>query len=152
MHRVFKTQKNETALAPQDTNVQLLYFWPYIPNPTWCSLHSLHKKQDAFILIWMTRKDLWVHPSFSNEWNVSVNTFLSACILEHHHHCTHLCGATVDSDQIRQVRYSHHSELSSFSVLFFHHRQHWGSSQYSYRILSHAKQQNNLDTSCWMVF
>lgn len=39
-----------------------------------------------------------------------------------------LCRTIVDSEQIRQMRYSHHSELSGFSVLFSEHRQHWGSS------------------------
>lgn len=29
--------------------------------------YTLHKKRDAFTLIWMTREDLWLHPSFSTE-------------------------------------------------------------------------------------
>lgn len=66
------------------------------PNPTSCSLHSQHKKQDAFILIWMTRKDLWLHPSFSTENKVFQSTLSHhLCILFvyflciHHHLCSH---------------------------------------------------------------
>lgn len=140
MHWVFKTQKNETALPPEDTNVQLLYFWPHTPNPTSCSLHSQTRKQDAFILVWMTRKDLWLHPCLSTENKVFQSTLSChlcilfvyfLCILEHQNLCSHPLWnwwAIVDSEQIRQMRYSHHSDLSGFSVLFLYHRQHWGSS------------------------